>query len=299
MFSNNDEKITHLVRLREEYTQRVSKNVEKLTRQIELLGQINDQLGGGPKGGKGKGAAAAKPASGKGAAAKPASGKGAAAKPASGKGAAAKPASGKGAAKPGASPAAASGKGAAKPGASPASPEVTGSEGDNDLNFVDQQVQQILDLEQLKAAKSSLGGDMTTKLLNLKTQITALTKGDEIGTVVKEIVEQVKALKIPEVKVLAQDTMTTLAQAAAKFATDGDEATWNQAVTDAKGKVAAAKGASPAAASGKGASPAAASGKGAAAKPASGKGAAAKPASGKGAAAKPASGKGAKSGKKK
>ena len=41
MFSNNDEKITHLVRLREEYTQRVSKNVEKLTRQIELLGEIN------------------------------------------------------------------------------------------------------------------------------------------------------------------------------------------------------------------------------------------------------------------
>ena len=58
MFSDNDEKMSNLVSLKEEYTQRVSKNVERLTKQIELLSAINHQIGGAPnpKAGKGKSA---------------------------------------------------------------------------------------------------------------------------------------------------------------------------------------------------------------------------------------------------
>ena len=49
MFSNDEQKLKNLLKVKKEYTQRVSKNVEKLTRQIQFLDQINKQIGGADK----------------------------------------------------------------------------------------------------------------------------------------------------------------------------------------------------------------------------------------------------------
>ena len=214
MFSDNDEKMSNLVSLKEEYTQRVSKNVERLTKQIELLSAINHQIGGAPK--KNKAAGSKK------------------------KGAAAAPAASK---KKGAAAA----SGSKKSGAAGASPGAAGSPTSSEgpagvLDFSDQQVSAALEKAQLLAAKESLSGDMAKKLADLQSQITALTKGDEIGAVVKEIVEKVKELKIPEVRALDKNALIALGKAADQFVKDGKTEDWEKATKAAKDSLAKATG---------------------------------------------------------
>merc|ERR1711871_1052293 len=65
MFSSNDDKLTKMLNLRDEYIHRVEKNVEKLTKQLTFLNDLNEQIGGAAKKKTAKGAAkTASPAKG-------------------------------------------------------------------------------------------------------------------------------------------------------------------------------------------------------------------------------------------
>ena len=192
MFSSNDDKLTKMLNLRDEYIHRVEKNVEKLTKQLTFLNDLNEQIGGAAKKKTAKGAAS--PA--------------------------------KGAAKT-ASPA----KGAAadKKGTTAGTPPKEET-ADSGIDLVQMQIDAALNEAQLNKATKALGGDTAQKLEKLQTEVKKALEGADTKEKVKEIVEKLDNMTIPTVSSVPKDDMQALRDAAKAYAEAPKDKTTGKAI---------------------------------------------------------------------
>ena len=211
MFSGEEEKLNKLLELENSYIQRVNRNVEKLTKQIELLESIKNQIGGAnksktPTKSGDKSSSTTKTTTPTGSAAKTTTPTGSAAKTTT-------PTDSK------SSPVKASDSEKEKEVKEKEEEEVKEKEEEvNLINLRGNQVNDAITKAELEIAKKNLEDGTGKKLAKLKEVITNYLGKDDISELVNQILDIIKKLEIPSIKQFDKETQEKINKLATSLA---------------------------------------------------------------------------------